>query len=73
MSDNTGISYGKSDYSGISGPCIAKEFISNGISVMKNILVTEQSYACFTETFTQAVVNFNSEPCLVTTRVESLC
>jgi hypothetical protein len=73
MTDNTGISYGKSDYSGLVGPCVAKEFISNGISVMKNVLVTELSYACFTETITQQVVNIDSEPCTVTTRIESLC
>jgi len=69
----TGIALGKSDYSGKVGICIAKEFISNGIAVMKNILVEEQNTACFTESITQAVVNFFSEPCTVTTRVEGTC
>ena len=67
------MSNGRSEYSGKIGDCIAKEFVVNGLSVSHLILVEEQNTACFTEALTTAVVNFFSEPCTVTTRIEGTC
>ena len=71
---STGISTGKSDYSGRDcDDLVAIEIISNGIAVIKYVCLDEVLIACFTESIEQYLSNFDGDPAIITVREESTC
>jgi hypothetical protein len=63
----------ESDWSGKSGDLVAVNVMANGFAVNKVVLREELPVICWNESITQTLQWYNSQPVMVTTRVETKC